>query len=102
MVENGKKIPIPIGKTLRQFVIKIVMDLCIAKILTAFICDSMVEKTLYILARKETLIYVVPVEFLTLVRQGSVQLLREIQHMFFMLDHIFAYQKMYVSDPQKM
>ena len=102
MVGNGKKIPIPTGKTLIQFVIKIAMGLCFAQILTAFICKSILEKTLYILTGKVTAVYVVPVEFLTPMRQGSMQLLREIQHMFFMLDHILAYQKMYVSDLQKL
>ena len=70
--------------------------------LTVFICKSILEKMLYILTRKVTVIYVVLVEFLTLVRQGSIQLLKEIQHMFFMLDHMLAYQKMYVSDLQKL
>ena len=63
MVGNGKKIPISIGKTLRQFVIKIAMDLRFAQILTAFISRSILNKRLYILTRKVTAVYVVPVEF---------------------------------------
>ena len=47
-------------------------------------------------------IYIVPVKILLLVRQGSIQLFREIQHMFLMLDHILAYQKKYVSDLQNL
>ena len=81
------------------------MDLCIAQTLTAFICKSIPEKTLYISTRKQTAIYVVPVEFLTLVRQGSIQLSREMHcsnTKLFMLDHILAYQKMNVKDLQKL
>ena len=72
MVGNGKTIPMTTGKTLRQFVINIAMDLCIAQILTAFICKSIPEKTLYTLARKVATIYVGSVEFLTLVRQEGI------------------------------
>ena len=81
------------------------MDLCIAQILSVFIWKSMQEKTLYILTGKVAVIQVVPVEFLTLVRKGSIQLLREIccsNTKFFMLDHILVYQKMYVRDFQKL
>ena len=100
-----KKILITIEKTSRQFVIKIAMDLCIAQIVTVFICSSIQGKTLYILTGKVAVIQVVPVEFLTLVRKGSIQLLREIccsNTKFFMLNHILAYQKMYVRDLQKL
>ena len=100
-----KKILITIEKTSRQFVIKIAMDLCIAQIVTVFICSSIQEKTLYILTGKVAVKQVVPVEFLTLVRKGSIQLLREIccsNTKFFMLNHILAYQKMYVRDLQKL
>ena len=100
-----KKILITTEKILRQFVIKIAMDLCIAQIVTVFICSSIQEKTLYILTGKVAVKQVVPVEFLTLVRKGSIQLLREIccsNTKFFMLDHILAYQKMYVRDLQKL
>ena len=100
-----KKILITIEKTSRQFVIKIAMDLCIAQIVTVFICSSIQEKTLYILTVKVAVKQVVPVEFLTLVRKGSIQLLREIccsNTKFFMLNHILAYQKMYVRDLQKL
>ena len=100
-----KKILITIKKTSRQFVIKIAMDLCIAQIVTVFICSSIQEKTLYILTGKVAVKQVVPVEFLTLVRKGSIQLLREIccsNTKFFMLNHILAYQKMYVRDLQKL
>ena len=100
-----KKILITTEKTSRQFVIKIAMDLCIAQIVTVFICSSIQEKTLYILTGKVAVKQVVPVEFLTLVRKGSIQLLREIccsNTIFFMLDHILAYQKMYVRDLQKL
>ena len=100
-----KKILITTEKTSRQFVIKIAMDLCIAQIVTVFICSSIQEKTLYILTGKVAVIQVVPVEFLTLVRKGSIQLLREIcssNTKFFILDHILAYQKMYVRDLQKL
>ena len=86
-----KKILITTEKTSRQFVIKIAMDLCIAQIV--FIWRSIQEKTLYILTGKVAVIQVVPVEFLTLVRKGSIQLLREIccsNTKFFMLDHILA------------
>ena len=100
-----KKILITTEKILRQFVIKIAMDLCIAQIVTVFICSSIQEKTLYILTGKVAVKQVVPVEFLTLVRKGSIQLLREIccsNTKFFMLNHILAYQKMYVRDLQKL
>ena len=100
-----KKILITIEKTSRQFVIKIAMDLCIAQIVTVFICSSIQEKTLYILTGKVAVKQVVPVEFLTLVRKGSIQLLREIccsNTKFFMLNHILAYQKVYVRDLQKL
>ena len=100
-----KKILITIEKTSRQFVIKIAMDLCIAQLVTVFICSSIQEKTLYILTGKVAVKQVVPVEFLTLVRKGSIQLLREIccsNTKFFMLNHILAYQKMYVRDLQKL
>ena len=100
-----KKILITIEKTSRQFVIKIAMDLCIAQIVTVFICSSIQEKTLYILTGKVAVKQVVPVEFLALVRKGSIQLLREIccsNTKFFMLNHILAYQKMYVRDLQKL
>ena len=100
-----KKILITIEKTSRQFVIKIAMDLCIAQIVTVFIWRSIQEKTLYILTGKVAVMQVVPVEFLTLVRKGSIQLLREIccsNTKFFMLNHILAYQKMYVRDLQKL
>ena len=96
-----KKILITTQKTSRQFVIKIAMDLRIAQIVTVFICSRIQEKTLYILTGKVAVIQVVPVEFLTLVRKGSIQLLREIccsNTKFFMLNHILVYQKMYVRD----
>ena len=100
-----KKILITTEKILRQFVIKIAMDLCIAQIVTVFIWRSIQEKTLYILTGKVAVIQVLPVEFLTLVRKGRIQLLREIccsNTKFFMLDHILAYQKMYVRNLQKL
>ena len=100
-----KKILKTTEKTSIQFVIKIAMDLCIAQIVTVFICSSIQEKTLYILTGKVAVKQVVPVEFLTLVRKGSIQLLREIccsNTKFFMLNHILAYQKMYVRDLQKL
>ena len=100
-----KKILITNEKTSRQFVIKIAMDLCIAQIVTVFICSSIQEKTLYILTGKVAVKQVVPVEFLALVRKGSIQLLREIccsNTKFFMLNHILAYQKMHVRDLQKL
>ena len=67
-----KKVLIPFGRTLREFVIKTAMVLCIAQTLTAYFWKSILEKTLCILTRKVTVIYVVPVEFLTLVSQGSI------------------------------
>ena len=99
------KILITTEKTSREFFIRIAMDLCIAQIVTVFICSSIQEKTLFILTGKVAVKQVVPVEFLTLVRKGSIQLLREIccsNTKFFMLNHILAYQKMYVRDLQKL
>ena len=61
MVGNGKKILTTTVNTLREFVMNIAMDLCTTQILTAFIWKSVPEKTLCILTRKATVIYVVPV-----------------------------------------
>ena len=44
MAVNGRSILVPIGKVLRDFVVKIAMDLRIAQILTPFVCEIILEK----------------------------------------------------------
>ena len=95
MVGNEKKIPIAIGKTLRQFVIKIATGLCFAQIPTAFICKSMLEKTIYILTRKVTAAYVgicgASGVFKGYEARKYTAFKGDTAHVF-MLDHILAYQ----------
>ena len=57
MVENEKKIPIPTGNILRQFVIKIAVNLCIIQK-----NEDILERTLYFLTREVSMIYVVASE----------------------------------------
>lgn len=80
---DGRKFKnITVAKILRQFFIQTAIDLCVAQILTGFICKSTYRKQC-ILARKVTVIYVVARKY-TVLKGNTAHV------MFFMLDQILA------------